>query len=309
MAAWLRLIRWQNLLIIALTQGLAWWCLVSPLGPQVLHLPNFTLLSLSTVLIAAAGYIINDYFDIKIDQVNHPERIVLGKVIPRKTAIIAHTLMNMVAVLLVGRVALRAGHLEWVGLQLACTGMLWVYSTTYKRRYMSGNVIVAALTALTVVALYIYEPRLQVAATATLTRSRDTLSSLPVWILAVYAYFAFMLTWVREIVKDMEDIEGDAADGCVTMPIKRGLGYATTFATGLVVLAFVPLVIWGVVLLMYGYVALGWYILGLLALPVAVWVAYLWRGPAGPAHYHAASRMLKIIMVLGICSLLVYKIQ
>ncbi|GAA4462476.1 geranylgeranylglycerol-phosphate geranylgeranyltransferase [Nemorincola caseinilytica] len=261
------------------------------------------------MLIAAAGYIINDYFDIKIDQVNHPEKVVLGKVIPRKTAIIAHTLINVVAIALAGSVALAARHPEWLALQLTCTALLWVYSTTYKRRYMSGNIIVSALTAFTVVALFVYEPRLHLAAGAPLTRSRAALSSLPVWILAVYAYFAFMLTWVREIVKDMEDIEGDAVDGCVTMPIKRGLGYAAWFASALAALAIIPLVIWGVVLLQYEYTMLGTYILALLALPLAVWIGYLWRGPAGPAHYHAASRMLKVIMLLGISSLLIYKFQ
>lgn len=311
MTAWLQLIRWQNLLIILLTQWLAWWCVVQPMGPQVLHFRAFVLLALSTVLVAAAGYIINDYFDVKIDQINHPDKVVLGRVIPRKTAIIAHTVLNVIAVAMAGTVAIAAHKPQWLLLQLGCTGILWVYSTTYKRRYMSGNIIVAVLTALTVIALYIYEPQLQLAARATLARNTERyhVSSLPVWILATYAYFAFMLTWVREIVKDMEDMEGDAADGCVTMPITRGLGYATGFATVLAVLAIVPLLLAGVMLLQYGYTLLAGYVLALLALPLAVWVMYLWRGQAGPAHYHQASRMLKVIMLLGICSLLIYKFQ
>lgn len=311
MTAWLQLIRWQNLLIILLTQWLAWWCVVQPIGPQVLHFPAFALLALSTVLVAAAGYIINDYFDVKIDQINHPDKVVLGKVIPRKTAIIAHTVLNVIAVAMAGTIAVAAHKPQWLLLQLGCTGILWVYSTTYKRQYMSGNIIVAVLTALTVAALYVYEPQLHLAAKAALVRNtgRYAVSSLPVWILVTYAYFAFMLTWVREIVKDMEDMEGDAADGCVTMPITRGLGYATAFATALTVLAIVPLVLAGIILLQYGYMLLAGYVLALLALPLAVWVVYLWRGPAGPAHYHQASRMLKVIMLLGICSLLIYKFQ
>lgn len=267
------------------------------------------LLAASTALIAAAGYIINDYFDVKIDQINHPDKVILGKIIPRKTAIIAHTVINIIAILMAGYIAATAHRLLWLLLQLACTGILWVYSTTYKRRYMSGNIIVAALTALTIAALYIYEPRLHTAAGAALTRNtnRHAVSSLPVWILATYAYFAFMLTWVREIVKDMEDMEGDAAAGCVTMPITRGLSYAARFASALALLAFVPLVLGGMVLLQYGYTLLAVYIFTFLALPLAAWVVYLWRGQAGPAHYHTASRMLKVIMLLGICSLLIYK--
>ncbi len=309
MTAWLRLIRWQNLLIILFTQLLAWWCLVAPVYPLVLDFPALLMLSVSTVLVAAAGYIINDYFDVKIDQINHPDRVVLGRQIPRKSAIIAHTVINIVAIALAALVAVPAGHPEWLLLQLGCTGLLWVYSTTYKRRYMSGNIIVAALTALTVLALYIYEPRLQQAALARLLHhdSAGEVSSLPVWILGVYTFFAFMLTWIREIVKDMEDMEGDAADGCVTMPISRGLGYAARFATVLGALALLPLLASGGVLLQYGYLLSGLYVLLLLALPLVAWMVYLWRGEAGPAHYHTASTTLKVIMLLGICLLIVYK--
>ena len=309
--AWLRLMRWQNLIIIALTQLLAWWCVVLPQGPQLLTLPHALLLMASTVVIAAAGYIINDYFDVRIDQMNHPDTVVLGKTIARKTAIKAHIAMNIVALLPAAWLAHKAGHREWMVLQLFCIAMLWFYSTSYKRQYMTGNIIVSLLTGLTIVALFVYEPTLQRLAKLPLAEmSRHAIrSSLPVWILLVYAGFAFLLTWIREIVKDMEDMEGDAAEGCLTMPISRGLGYATGFATVLAVAAMVPLVAGAVVLLRYGYLLVAGYALALLALPLAAWVWYLRRGPATPQHYHACSRLLKIIMVCGVCSLLIYKLQ
>src|ERR1017187_3266318 len=96
---WLRLIRWKNLLIIFLTQFLAWWCVVLPATPRVLNLVNFFCLSLSTMLIAAAGYIINDYFDVKIDSINKPAKMVLETAIPRKQAIISHTALNIIALI------------------------------------------------------------------------------------------------------------------------------------------------------------------------------------------------------------------
>ena len=309
--AWLRLMRWQNLIIIALTQLLAWWCVVLPQGPQLLTLPHALLLITSTVVIAAAGYIINDYFDVRIDQLNHPDTVVLGKTIARKTAIKAHIAMNIAALLPAAWLAQTAGHPEWVTLQLFCIAMLWFYSTSYKRQYMTGNIIVSLLTGLTIVALFVYESTLQRLAKLPLAQmSRHAIrSSLPVWILLVYAGFAFLLTWIREIVKDMEDMEGDAAEGCLTMPISRGLGYATGFATVLAVAAMVPLVAGAVVLLRYGYLLVAGYALALLALPLAAWVWYLRRGQATPQHYHACSRLLKIIMVCGVCSLLIYKLQ
>src|ERR1041384_459546 len=107
--AWLRLIRWPNLLIIALTQLVAWWCVVLPLqGPHVLTLRNFSLLCISTVLLAAAGYIINDYFDISIDIINKPDKVVLERHIPRKLAVIVHPVLNIIALVLAGVVALPA---------------------------------------------------------------------------------------------------------------------------------------------------------------------------------------------------------
>lgn len=293
--AWLKLIRWQNLLIIALTQFLVWWCVILPVGPHLLDARNFMLLMLSTVAIAAAGYIINDYFDIKIDQVNRPASVVLGKRIERRHAIIAHTILNLAAIAAAANLARQAGHYEWLLIQLSCTVLLWVYSTTYKRRYMSGNVIVSLLTAMTVLVLYVYEPALH------------GRSALPVWVLAVYAYFAFVLTWMREIVKDMEDLEGDEADGCVTMPISRGLAFATRFTSVLAAMAIVPLVVSAIVLYTRGYLAMSFYVLALLAFPLAWWTMYLLRGKPVTSHYSKCSRSLKMIMVLGICALLVHK--
>lgn len=308
---WLKLIRWQNLLIISLTQLLVWWCVVLPQQPRVLTAAHFCLLTLSTVLIAAAGYIINDYFDIKIDQVNHPEKMVLGKSIPRKTAIIAHTVINVIGIALAGYVAHKARHYEWLLLQLGCASLLWFYSTTYKRRYMVGNITVALLTSLAVMALLIYEPVIQRSVSLPFLHSGNPNrpSPLPFWILCYYAYFAFMLTWMREIVKDMEDLEGDDAEGCVTMPITRGLRYATSFTSVIGVLAILPLLSSAIVLHRHGYTVMAFYVIVLLAIPLALWIWFLWHGPASPAHYHKASRLLKIIMVLGICSLLIYKYQ
>ncbi len=308
--AWLQLMRWQNLLIIFLTQTVVWACLVLPVEPSVLGPFHFLLLTSSTVLIAAAGYIINDYFDVRIDIINHPDRVVLGKIIKRKHAIIAHSVLNVAAILMAGYVAARAQHYQWLLLQLGCTGLLWFYSTTYKRQYLTGNIAVALLTALTIIALYVYEPAMRLSALKPLVANgKPSVSSLPVWILVIYAYFAFMLTWVREIIKDMEDMQGDEAEGCVTMPIKRGLGYATRFATVLVILALVPLIVGGALLVSYGYYLLAFYVLLLLAAPLVGWSVYLWQGVASPVHYGQCSRWLKIIMVLGICSVLIYKIQ
>ncbi|MCW3121304.1 MAG: ubiquinone biosynthesis protein UbiA [Flavipsychrobacter sp.] len=296
---WLQLIRWKNLLVIFLTQLLAWWCIVIPAGPAVLYPVNFLCIALSTVLIAAAGYIINDYFDVKIDSINKPDKVVLEKAIPRKQAIILHTVLNFIALVLAVYVARQAYHYEWVLLQLVCTLLLWFYSTHFKRQYVTGNLVVALLTALTMLTLFIYEPTLQYLVHTGIP------SSLPVWVLFIYAYFAFMLTWMREIVKDMEDIKGDEAEQCVTMPIKKGLSYATRFTIMLSLLAVIPLVFASGILFGFGYNLLAGYIIVLLALPLIAWSVFITRSTA-EEHYSNASHLLKLIMILGVCSLLIY---
>ena len=300
--AWLRLIRWKNLMIIFLTQFLAWGCVILPEQPKVLIPVNFLLLTVSTMLIAAAGYIINDYFDIKIDSINHPEKVILEKVIPRKQAIISHTVLNMIALFLAGIVAIQAHHLEWICFQVCCTLLLWFYSTHFKRQYITGNVVVAILTALTIIVLILYEPNVH---SHLQSLTFNSALSAPEWVLCVYAYFAFMLTWIREIVKDMEDHIGDEAEGCVTMPIKRGLDYATRFVMVLILLVITPLIFVSVILFRHNYVVPPLYICGALVLPLVIWSVFLGR-KFTVHHYHNASSGLKIIMVIGICSLLIY---
>ena len=304
---WLRLIRWKNLLIIFLTQFLVWGCVILPENPKVLVPFNFLLITVSTMLIAAAGYIINDYFDIKIDFINHPEKVILEKVIPRKQAIISHTVLNVIALFLAAIVAMQAHHLEWLFFQATCTVLLWFYSTHFKRQYVTGNIVVALLTALTIIVLIQYEPNMH--------RNLQSFSfsgalSTPEWVLCIYAYFAFMLTWMREIVKDMEDHIGDEAAGCVTMPIKRGLGYATRFTIVLAILVISPLVLVSILLFRHQYILPPLYIIGALVLPLILWSVFLYRpAPDGKftvQHYHKASRWLKVIMITGICSLLIY---
>ncbi len=304
---WLRLIRWNNLLIIFLTQLLVWWCVLLPESPVVLTPLNFLLLSFSTVLIAAAGYIINDYFDIKIDAINKPDKVVLEKSIPRKQAIIAHAVLNIIAFLLAGRVALAAHHPQWLLVQIGSTVMLWFYSTDFKRQYATGNIVISLLTALTVLTLLIYEPVIRGRNEAQQLYT-GTILSKPGWVLLIYAYFAFMLTWMREIVKDMEDIRGDEEEGCKTMPVIKGLKYSSHFTAVLGFLVILPLAAAAFLLFLHHETWLPSYIIALLILPITAWSIFLFSNITA-LHYHKASNWLKVIMLLGIFSLFIYHLQ
>ncbi len=201
MRSFLRLIRAGNLLIIVLTQYLVRIFLVGPKEDWLRHLADFRffLLSLSTVLIAAAGYIINDYYDIKIDTINKPRRVVIGRILRRRHAMFTHTAFNALGIglgLLVG--------LKVAAVNLLAAFVLWLYSNQLKRRPFIGNFTVALLTAASLLVIIVYVPRNG-------------------FLVFTFALFAFFISLIREIIKDMEDLRGDATFGCQTLPIVWGI--------------------------------------------------------------------------------------
>ena len=311
MINWLRLIRYKNLLIVFLTQLLVWYCLIydsiSYSGVQLLlNFSNFILLSISTILISAAGYIINDYFDIKIDIINRPEKVILEKTIPLRTAIIAHAVLNVLALLLAGIVAAQVQHYAWLLFQMGCIILLWFYSTHFKRQYIIGNVTIALLTALTIVVLVLYEPAMYAFVQQPLIISYPCNPSIinPLWMCAGFCFFAFMLTWMREIVKDMEDFKGDAEEGCVTMPIKMGLQFSARWAIALGIATILALV-FADLYFINNVAFLGFYIIAFIILPLIWWCFYLLKNNT-LQHYRSASKWLKIIMLAGITLLIIY---
>ncbi len=201
----IRLIRWQNLAIIVLTQYFTRFFLIRDKSLSFSHLleiildNNIFLISLSTVLIAASGYIINDYYDIKIDLVNKPNRVVIGRYIKRRWALAIHQVFNGLGILL-GLLISRKVAL----VNLSAVFCLWLYANQLKRLAFWGNLMVAILTGFSLLILAVYYPGHQ----------RE------VW---VYAIFSFFITLIREIIKDMEDVKGDEKHGCRTLPIIWGI--------------------------------------------------------------------------------------
>lgn len=300
---WLRLVRWKNLLIVAGTQALAWACVIWPLRGQralVLLPGTFACLMLSTVCIAAAGYLINDYFDIKIDAINRPQKSILENPVHRRRAIIAHGVLSGVGLILAAIVAFRAGRPLGVLWQAGTVVLLWFYSTHFKRMFLVGNVVVAFLTGLTVALLPLFEPAVQ----ADTGSGPDS----PFAILAGFAAFAFLLTWMREIVKDAEDLKGDAAEGCDTMPIRWGLLQAMRFTQGIGGVALAALSLAATVLLRTGLWLAGTWLVIALAVPLLVWLLQLPRLATTP-HYARASRRLKLLMLAGLFTLVLLRLN
>lgn len=308
LTAFFKLIRYPNLLYIALTQFLLQYCVIVPVLSRNSEMPSltpvsFALLCLSTVLVAAAGYIINDYFDINIDIVNKPDKMVLDKIISRRWAMAWHTILNMGGVSIGFIVAWQIGHIYLGFTQVICSLLLWFYSTSFKRQPLIGNVVISLLTALAVVVVGFYEKQIYETFEAILSHVGGKL----IKIIGVYATFAFIMSMLREVVKDLEDMIGDSKDGCRTVPIVWGVDPAKRLCKGLIIL--VELLILVVQIKVWGP---GWYWAVLyLLLFVQLPSAYAWillKKAHLPAHYHKVSSLVKLIMLTGILSMIFFKI-
>jgi len=309
LTAFFKLVRYPNLLYIGLTQFLLQYCVVAPLlrfngeSPSLSPL-SFFLLSLSTVLIAAAGYIINDYFDINIDIINKPDKMVLDKIINRRWAMAFHTIFNMAGVSIGFIVAWRIGQIYLGFTQVFCSLLLWFYSTSFKRQVLIGNVMISLLTALAVVVVGFYEKQIYESFEAIMSPVGRKL----IQIIGVYALFAFMISLVREIVKDLEDMIGDSKDGCRTIPIVWGVLPAKRLCYGLLLALQVLILLTELRIALVGWYGAIIYLLVLVQLP-CLYIYIQLKKAHLPEHYHKVSSMVKVIMLTGILSMIFFKIM
>ncbi len=270
--ALLRLTRFWNLVIIGLAQYFAAYFLISSATLRDWHL---LVLSASTMIIAAAGYIINDYYDVKIDLINKPERVVVGKKITRRYAILLHTILSFIGIGL-GLI------LSWqiAAINFLSAFLLWLYSNQLKRQPFIGNLVVAALTGLSILLLEV------------LYKNNSPL-------IVIYSLFAFFITLVREIVKDMEDLKGDNTFGCKTLPIIWGIRKTKVFL-------YILLAIFSVVVLLvnhlYSRLPIIYFLLCLFG-PIGWLLVRLVRADTIKEFYQL-SQLCKIIMLLGIVSMM-----
>lgn len=308
MVAFFRLIRTLNLLFIAITQLLFHYCIVVPIfeqagAPLPLSMTRFTLLILASVFIAAGGYIINDYFDRNIDQVNKPRKLVVEKIINRRWVILWHMGISLTGILLSFYVAWKSGAWWLAPANTACVIALWFYSTTFKRKLLSGNVIISLLTAWVVLVvgfLIHYMVIHNAAAFGGINASKLMRLTF------LYGGFAFIISMIREVIKDIEDMQGDARYGCRTMPIVWGVQSSKVFiATWLVVLIAALLIVQAYILPFRWWWSII-YCVVLVIIPLIYILRKLFNAVA-PADFHHLSTCIKLVMFTGILSMIFYK--
>ena len=264
------LIRLQNLIFIVITQYCFYYLVMVPAFRQSGESVqpngfNMHFLVLASVLIAGAGYVINDYFDLNIDRINKPQKLVIDRYISRRWAMFLHLILSTAGILLSAYVAFSLS--AWVILVLLLSSFSWE----------SGNLF-------------------------------------PLWsspqneiykIAIIYAAFAFIVSLIREVVKDMEDETGDKKNGCKTMPIAWGIKSTKVFIGVWILVLFGMMLIILFNLLIAGWIAGVFYIL-LVLFPYLIQIYSRFAKATSKKDYTRLSRDIKIFMLAGILSMFIY---
>ena len=307
--AFLKLVRWPNLVFIALTQVLFLYCIEKPIFNDAAIFTNvhgiyFVLLTFASVFIAAAGNIINDYFDLNIDQVNKPSKVIVDKIINRRWAIAWHLILSFAGIVF-GFIIDWYTSVRFLGLaNMASVVLLFFYSVSLKKKFLFGNVLISLLTAWVILVITYCETNhlLDVFRKGS-SLAVDKLSRLTL----LYAGFAFIISLIREVIKDMEDMEGDRKYGCKTMPIVWGLNASKVFVAVWLVVLIITLLIVQVYVLQFRWWLSAAYCIATIILPL-LWIFKKLFKAQLPKDFHQISSMVKIVMLTGILSMVFFKL-
>ncbi|MCG8412503.1 MAG: geranylgeranylglycerol-phosphate geranylgeranyltransferase [Bacteroidales bacterium] len=258
---------------------------------------NFFLLVMALVFVTAAGYVINDYFDTKTDLVNRPDKVIIGKKLNRRWAIKLHVLLNIIGIGLGTYVSFYIKKPILSLVFVFITTLLWFYSTSYKRQFFIGNIIVSLLTATVPLIVILFEiPLLKEQYGLIINEMPEIITYIILWGSA-FSLFAFLLTLIREIVKDIEDFDGDIAFGRKTMPIVLGIANSK-----LIVVAFIITTLFSLLYFNFQFLndklTLVYFVIFLIS-PL-LFLTYKIVSANTKKDYHLANVLLKFIMLSGI---------
>lgn len=308
MKAYLKLFRFPNVLMVGLTLILMRYAIIAPIlsiYEMELKLPLIAFLAytLATMLVAATGYAINDYFDRNLDLINRNlADVVVEQKIPAQKVLSIYWILNVVAILLAGFASFKSGKLMVVICYPVIIGWLYFYSTTYKKQLLVGNIIVSISTALVPFMVYLFEmPPVLTHYKFYIISGAINLKVVFAWI-SGFSVFAFFSTLAREIIKDMEDFEGDRFYGRHTIAIAWGISWAKGIA-----MALIAIMVLGLAFIYYLFFALAGqtdfitlvYFSAFIIIPLA-YNLYQLFGAKTAADYKFCGDVLKLIMLTGI---------
>jgi len=306
--AYLKLVRPLNLLLILFTQYMVRFAFLYPILRYAgfslqLNEAVFAVFSLAFVFMAAGGYIINDYYDVAIDKVNKPEKVIIGNQIEPSTALVLYWIFSLLGLVM----GCFASYL--CGLPALCTiffiyfSGLWFYSTNLKYQFLAGNIVVAFFLALVPLTAGIVELYADNKLPAFRHSSLDPI--LIFFGIAAISLFAFLSSLAREIVKDMEDVEGDKVSGCRTVPIVMGNLAAKRITQFFLLIMFFLLCYLQFQQWKVNDMKSFIYITCFIQVPLIFIIAMVNKGKSSN-DFHRISKGLKALMVSGISYLFVF---
>ena len=212
--AFFKLIRWKNLLLIIYVQVLLKFLVFTSFNVSTnLSIIQFSALLISIILITSAGYIINDIYDLKTDLINKPKKVIVTKQYSIVKAQQLYLLLNSFGIILGIGLSLNIEKPSYSFIFIGTSLLLYYYSKKIKYKPLIGNLIVSLLISISILILYVFDINKTV---------QSTNQQLVINIILMLAFFAFFLNLIREIIKDIEDVNGDNNLNMNTLPIVLG---------------------------------------------------------------------------------------
>jgi 4-hydroxybenzoate polyprenyltransferase len=290
----LRSVRPVNLIITALAMFMARYTVIIPIlksegVSSSVNDPDFVWLVIATMLVAAGGYIINDYFDRGIDNLNRPGTNKTGIVVSPRQSLIIYASLTLAGLVTSWYFGELCGKRYVLLIHLFSAGLLYFYSQSYKKMFLAGNFVISFLSALVLMLTILFD--------------RNSLLSQPVvTVVSAYAIFAFMITLTREVIKDCEDIRGDSAFGATTLPAVLGLQKARAISS-LCAMIIIAAILWiQVTQSQWENPVAFLYIIAFIKIPL-LFLAVRNFTSRDASHDHKNSLIAKIIMASGILSM------
>lgn len=303
MIHFLNLIRWKNLLIIALMQYLVKYALLLPFREShgiLISLSdfNFFLLVLATVCIAAGGYAINDVYDIETDKINKPEKLIVNKHITEKNATNLFMALNIIGVGLGFYLANGIGKSGFFAIFFIASALLYIYSSSLKQIAVVGNIVVSIVVALSILLVGIFE------LVPAINLNNKAVQMTFLNIIRDYAIFAFLVNLIREMVKDLEDIDGDKEADIQTLPVILGKERTNKIVFILSLIPILSITYYVITYLFKQQIVVGYFLI--LVIAPLIYVSIKLFSAKQKTQYKHISLILKLVMLTGMLSLLLY---
>jgi len=235
---------------------------------------SLVLLSISTMMVAAGGYVINDYYDAKIDMLNRPKKVVVGRTLSRRKALALHTTLSVLAILIGLIVSWKLALIHFLAVTL-----LWYYSN-HLRRYFIGKLAVAILTAGSILLV-------------------GFLYGVDSYELMAFAAFGSAIVWIRELVKDMESVRGETAYGVQSVTKVWGI-QGTKVMIGTIAIAGISLLTY-FILAMNSQLTLYYY---LSLIPILIIFFYFLIKADRPERFRRLRYLTNLFILAGLVSML-----